>query len=162
MRRLALLMVAVGTLAGCKKKTQTATPPVAKTDTAPATAESTPAVPREEILGTVRFAFDRADLTGEAKAVLRDLAPRIEKPALVRIEGHADERGSTEYNLALSEKRAAAVLRFLSDLGVPARRLSTVAYGEEKPADTALTPEAHAKNRRAELRLLPREVVKQP
>jgi peptidoglycan-associated lipoprotein len=73
----------------------------------------------------------------------------------VRVEGHADERGSTEYNLVLSEKRAAAVVRYLSDLGVPANRLSTVAYGEEKPADTT----DHAKNRRAELRVVERRRV---
>lgn len=68
----------------------------------------------------------------------------------VRIEGHADERGETEYNLALGDKRAKSIRQYLEDLGIKADRLDVVSYGEEKPAVPGHDEEAWAKNRRAE------------
>ncbi len=68
----------------------------------------------------------------------------------IRIEGHCDERGSDEYNLALGERRAQAAMNYLATLGVPASRMSTISYGEEKPLDPGHNEEAWAKNRRAE------------
>jgi len=67
----------------------------------------------------------------------------------IQIEGHADERGTREYNLALGERRATAAKNYLVSLGVAASRLSTVSYGKERPVDPASTEEAWAKNRRA-------------
>jgi peptidoglycan-associated lipoprotein len=70
--------------------------------------------------------------------------------ARVSIEGHCDERGSDEYNLALGEKRAKAAMSYLVTLGVPAARLSIISYGEEKPLDAGHGEDVWAKNRRAE------------
>ena len=67
----------------------------------------------------------------------------------VRISGHADERGSDEYNLVLGNKRASATKRYLESKGVDGSRLEVISYGEERPADPAVTEEAFAKNRRA-------------
>jgi peptidoglycan-associated lipoprotein len=100
----------------------------------------------------IHFDFDKADLTQESVskleaklAVLRS-APRLE----LLIEGHCDERGSDEYNLALGNRRAAAARRYLVDHGVAEGRLAIVSYGEERPADPGHSEEAWAKNRRAE------------
>lgn len=68
----------------------------------------------------------------------------------VRIEGHADERGETDYNLALGDKRARSIRKYLEDMGIGANRLDVVSYGEEKPAVNGQGEEAWAKNRRAE------------
>ena len=80
--------------------------------------------------------------------MLRD-APSIS----LRIEGHADERGSDEYNLALSNRRSATAKRFLVSLGIPADRLETVGYGEEQPLDQEESEAAWARNRRDEFRV---------
>ena len=72
----------------------------------------------------------------------------------VQIEGHCDERGSDEYNMALGEKRAKAAYDYLTSLGVPAARLSTISYGEEKPAESGQDETAWAKNRRVEFKIL--------
>ena len=71
----------------------------------------------------------------------------------VEIQGHADERGTTEYNLALGQKRAAAVRQFLLAEGVAPSRLSTISYGEEKPRAAGESETAWAQNRRAEFRI---------
>ncbi|HYS43726.1 MAG TPA: OmpA family protein, partial [Geobacteraceae bacterium] len=72
----------------------------------------------------------------------------------IQIEGHCDERGSDEYNLALGEKRAKAALNYLVTLGVPAARLSFISYGKEKPADPGHDDAAWAKNRRDEFAIV--------
>ena len=72
------------------------------------------------------------------------------KSAVIQIEGHCDERGTVEYNLALGERRAQSVKNFLTQLGVEGARLSTISYGEEKPVVQGHTEDAWAKNRRAE------------
>jgi peptidoglycan-associated lipoprotein len=72
--------------------------------------------------------------------------PRVQ----IRIEGHCDERGTVDYNLALGERRARSAQQYLGDLGVPTRRMSTISYGEENPVDRGHSENAWAKNRRAE------------
>lgn len=106
---------------------------------------------RIEGLYTVYFDFDKSDLTPEAKQLLQKNAQWIQAhPAYkIVIEGHCDARGSIEYNLALGERRAKAVKRYLMQLGVPQSRLSTVSYGKERPIAWGDTEEAYAKNRRA-------------
>src|SRR5260370_37671940 len=81
------------------------------------------------------FDFDKADIRPDARAALSTTADFLKKyPRFkVTIEGHCDERGSTEYNLALGDRRATAVKQFLVSLGISADRLSTVSYGKEKP-----------------------------
>jgi peptidoglycan-associated lipoprotein len=99
----------------------------------------------------VLFDFDRSDLTAEGKKACQSVAEYVKKnpKAKVLIEGHCDERGSAEYNLALGERRAVAVKNYLVSLGVPKGAISTVSFGKERPVDTGHTEEAWAKNRRA-------------
>ena len=107
-------------------------------------------------LQRIYFDFDQYVLTDAAKnslahnAKLLTAAPTVK----VKIEGHCDERGSDEYNLALGEKRALATKSYLASLGVAAGRLSVISYGEEIPLDPAHTEAAWAKNRRAEFKIL--------
>lgn len=104
---------------------------------------------------TVYFAFDDYTLNGDAQSRLQQLADHLKaaQTTVVQVEGHCDERGSIEYNLALGERRAQSVKTYLSQLGVEAGRLSIISYGEEKPAAEGHDESAWAKNRRAEFTL---------
>jgi peptidoglycan-associated lipoprotein len=107
-------------------------------------------------LVTVLFDFNAAELTDRARADLEQNAEFLRARAQLRVqvEGHCDSRGSTEYNLALGERRAMAVRQFLVKLGIDPERLEIISYGEERPADPDSTEEAFGKNRRAEFREL--------
>ena len=104
------------------------------------------------VLKTVYFEFDKSDLTDETRALLRANADWLKQNARYSyvVEGHCDERGTIEYNLALGQRRAQAVRDYMASLGVDASRARTVSYGEERPADYGHTEAAWAKNRRAE------------
>lgn len=97
------------------------------------------------------FGSDSASLTSEAQATLRLQAEWLKSnPGLnAVIEGHCDERGTREYNIALGERRANSVRKYLSSLGVPASRMSTVSFGKERPAVVGSNASAWAQNRRA-------------
>jgi peptidoglycan-associated lipoprotein len=99
----------------------------------------------------VHFDFDKSDLKEEGKKTCQAVADYMKKnpKAKVTIEGHCDERGSAEYNLALGERRAVAVKNYLVSLGVPKGAISTVSFGKERPLDPGHNEEAWAKNRRA-------------
>lgn len=99
----------------------------------------------------IHFDYDSALLTPQAQEILREKARYMkENPGTnVIIEGHCDERGTNEYNLALGEQRAKMTQEFLVALGVSASRIKTVSYGEERPLDRSNTEQAWAKNRRA-------------
>lgn len=99
----------------------------------------------------IHFQFDRYDLEPRAREILSDKAFFLKKyPAVkVLIEGHCDERGTSEYNLALGERRANSAKQYLIQLGISDRRITTVSYGEERPMDSGHDEEAWAKNRRA-------------
>jgi len=101
----------------------------------------------------VHFAFDSANLTDEARELLRSHADYLKaNPGInVVLEGHADERGSREYNLGLGERRAKSVRRILLVQGVNSDRLEIVSYGEEQPLVDASNEEAYQKNRRVKL-----------
>lgn len=103
-------------------------------------------------ISNIYFAFDDFSLSEEAKkTLLEDAAWLLNNPQEeVVIEGHCDERGTAEYNIALGERRANSAKRYLMNLGVKPGQLSTISYGEEKPADPGHDEEAWAKNRRAE------------
>jgi peptidoglycan-associated lipoprotein len=109
------------------------------------------AVQNETISEDIYFEYDRYDLTPEAQAVLKKKGTwlRANPGVAVYIEGHCDERGTNEYNLALGDRRAEGAKTFLVDLGVAASRLTTISYGEERPKDTGNDEAAWAKNRRA-------------
>ena len=100
----------------------------------------------------VFFLFDSSDLDGTGQQALNTNAEILKKyPTwVITIEGHADERGTAEYNLALGERRAVAARTYLVSLGVPADRLRTVSYGKEFPFDPGHDENAWAKNRRAQ------------
>ncbi|MFZ5862322.1 MAG: peptidoglycan-associated lipoprotein Pal [Nitrospirota bacterium] len=159
------------TMTGCPKTPKTATqvahpaevtvssaaPPVAEEVSRPPVAakEREHKAPAEvtlpEMLEDVYFDFDRSDITLVARAKLEHMAEwLLQNPGkAVRIEGHADERGTNEYNLALGERRAQAVKRVLVALDVAEERLSTVSYGEEQPVCRAREESCFHKNRRA-------------
>lgn len=102
-------------------------------------------------LKDIFFEYDRYDLTSDARTTLRANADWLKSNASARveIEGHCDERGTNEYNLALGAKRAQAVREFLSTLGIPADRLSTISYGEEIPVCKEQSESCWKQNRRA-------------
>ncbi len=110
------------------------------------------------LLRDINFEFDRYDLTEQARQILTENAKvLLANPTLViQIEGHCDERGSNEYNLALGEKRADSAKKYLIKLGVAPERLSTISYGEELPLDPRHNEEAWAKNRRCHFVILSR------
>lgn len=99
----------------------------------------------------IYFLFDSSALTPQGQDILRKKAAFLKSNPNVKvtIEGHCDERGTNEYNLALGEARARSAKTFLVDLGLPAARLATISYGEERPIAKGQTEEAWAKNRRA-------------
>lgn len=104
-------------------------------------------------LEMVHFDFDRADLTIQAKETLdrhTEYLLGIGAEVIVQIQGHCDERGSSEYNLNLGQRRANIVKEYLVSRGVPPARLQALSYGEEHPLNAAPTPEAYAMNRRAQ------------
>lgn len=104
----------------------------------------------------IYFDFDKSDIKPEARVILDKKADWLRSNASYRvsIEGHCDERGTNEYNLALGERRAKAAVKYLVAQGVAADRLSTISYGEERPACREKTESCWAKNRRDEFKLL--------
>jgi peptidoglycan-associated lipoprotein len=109
-------------------------PPVAPPEKPP-TEETLDGLTRSGVLKPVHFAYDSIVLSEEARGVLQKNADYLKTRATVKVmvEGHADSRGTNEYNLALTERRAAAVKAYLVSLGVAADRVTTVAKGEEQP-----------------------------
>jgi peptidoglycan-associated lipoprotein len=135
----------------CQKKVVDATPtPVAEEEVMvkeEAVVYRAPDVVMQEDL---YFAFDKSTLTAAAQDNLLRKAEWLREnyDATVTIEGHCDERGTNEYNLALGDRRAESAKSFLIDLGIDASRLTTISYGEERPVDPRRKEEAWAKNRR--------------
>lgn len=107
---------------------------------------------RAAIEERVHFGYDRSDLTPEAQSILRSKVEslRSESSVRIRIEGHADERGSVEYNLALGMRRAQAAREFLVGFGLDVSRLDVASHGEDRPMDRGTTEAAYARNRRDE------------
>lgn len=101
---------------------------------------------------TVNFDFDRSNIRGDAKSILDShLSCYQALTGQVRIEGHCDERGTVDYNLALGQRRADSVKQYLVGAGLSSSRLTTTSFGEERPVDRSSNEAAWAKNRRAEL-----------
>lgn len=99
----------------------------------------------------VFFGFNKSDISHESKAVLHKQAEWLKKHSSVKatVEGHCDDRGTREYNLALGERRAEAVRKFLVHQGIDGSRLDTISYGKEKPAVMGDNDAAWSQNRRA-------------
>ncbi|MBI5042708.1 MAG: peptidoglycan-associated lipoprotein Pal [Nitrospirae bacterium] len=149
---------------GCAKKVETAKDAKGadeKVASAPAPTSDSGSQPRIETpvvketsaggLNDVYFDFDKSAVRDDAKPALQSNAKWLNSnsKAKIKIEGHADERGTNEYNIALAEKRAQAVSKYLSTLGIKSERLSTISYGEEKPQCAAHSEDCWQKNRRA-------------
>jgi peptidoglycan-associated lipoprotein len=119
---------------------------------------------REELTDLIYFEYDSDQLTAESQERLRAKATilRANPGIRLRIEGHADERGSTEYNLALGQRRSESVRTFLSGFGIAADRLPTISYGKERPLVEGYGEAAWARNRRAEFVVTAGEVVNIP
>lgn len=127
--------------------------PAAQTRVAAAEAAAGIAATEEKasIFQDIRFDFDKSFIREDAKPTLTKVADYLKKNAGAKltIEGHCDERGTAEYNMALGDRRADSARKYLVSLGVPAGALSTISFGKEKPLDPGHTEEAWAKNRRA-------------
>ena len=176
-RRLAVALTSLGIViasTGCGRKQVVEAPEPASDAAAPppsSSSSSTPAAPastpdamrpnaidgaqRATLEERIHFGFDRADLTPQARTMLSAKVEilRAASGVTLRIEGHADERGSDEYNLALSNRRAGEAKRFLVQQGIDEGRLEVVGYGEEQPAATGHDEQAWSANRRAEFRV---------
>lgn len=159
---LAGLVLALALSAGCASRkqvstTQAAPPPPPPVETKPETPPPPPAAPEEKApeeklaLQDAFFDFDDFSLRSDAKAALDADGKFLEKSSGVKvvIEGHCDERGSVEYNLALGEKRARAAKDYLVSFGISTGRITTISYGKERPFDTGHDESAWSKNRRA-------------
>jgi len=114
--------------------------------------EAAVAVARDALTDIVFFDYDSDEITSAAEQKLTAKAAvlRANPGVRLRIEGHADQRGSTEYNLALGQRRAEAVRAYLVNLGIEGSRLSTLSYGKERPLVEGEDEDAFARNRRAE------------
>ena len=171
---LAVALAGLIILPACKSGTPGAPPPAAPAPVAPATPPPAPEPPpsrevapveneydrmrkmatdeieRMGLLSEVHFDLDSADIREADRPLLTKNADALKKFDFLRvtIEGHADERGTIEYNLALGDKRARAALDYLVSLGVPADRLKTVSYGKEVPLCQQSTEDCWARNRR--------------
>jgi peptidoglycan-associated lipoprotein len=145
------LAVVMAFLVGCsssdKKKAPAAAPVAAPVTAAPATEA------KQVVANVILFDYDKYDLTPEARAILLAHAENLKgSSAAVRLEGHADERGSREYNIALGEKRAKAARDFLVLQGVKSASLEVVSYGEERPVATSHDETSYSQNRRVEIK----------
>ena len=151
--------VAALALAGCAKKAPESLPPdpVASTDTtggqtgAPAPGSQADFALKMAGQDTIYFDTDKSDIDSADQAALQTQAAWLRQYPAKRatIEGHADERGTREYNLALGERRANAAKNYLASLGLDAGRISTVSYGKERPVALGSDEASWARNRRA-------------
>lgn len=143
--KLVLLIALALVSAGCSCRTRKVTPEGDNIDYASEGKE----------LKDVNYAFDSYALDATAKAILAKNADWLKANAdrKVQVEGHCDERGTNEYNMALGAKRSESSANYLKSLGIEASRVSTISYGEELPLDPAHNEAAWAKNRRAHFKV---------
>ncbi len=157
--RIALLPIAAAALllAACESDKPTNASAVAPTTATASTAPASTGIRagsvedfRVNVGDRVFFGYDKFDLSADARRTLERQAAWLKQYASVRlaVEGHADERGTREYNLALGERRANAAKDYLVALGVPASRLTTVSYGKERPSVLGSNVAAWDQNRR--------------
>lgn len=151
------LWIPIVLLIGCKScKKEPAPPPIVEPPP-PVTEQVKPPAPEPvaqmaKNFERVFFEFESAALNAEGKAALDENASIMQAYPDIKLEvqGHADERGTTEFNLALGQKRADAVVQYMLARGISSSRVKSVSYGEERPLDNQSTERAYAQNRRAE------------
>lgn len=157
MRSLPVIVLVALSLSACRK--HVAENPPSVIDAPVASTRAPPPAIQDEIrrnFERVNFAFDSSSLDGPSRAALaRNAEIMTAYPSLrVEVQGHCDERGTTNYNMALGQRRAASVTSFLSSQGVASSRLVAISYGEERPLSRGDSESIWAQNRRAEFRLL--------
>lgn len=153
----ALLLLVVG----CKKKAPADEGTPVDVAPPPVTEKVAPTTPQhvQDMMHNferVYFDFDSSTLGGDSKAALDANVTIMQDHADVRVEvqGHADERGTTDYNIALGQRRAQAIVDYMQAKGIAGSRVKTVSYGEERPLASGTDETAWAQNRRAEFRIL--------
>ncbi|UZW54465.1 peptidoglycan-associated lipoprotein Pal [Sphingobium sp. JS3065] len=158
--RTLLVATAIVALAACSKKAPKELPPPPADTSTQTTAPATPSGPvkgsQEDFVASVSsdrilFDTDQYDVDAQDQQILQSQAAWLQQNPNVRvtIEGHADERGTRDYNIALGERRANAAKNYLASLGIDAGRITTVSYGKERPAALGSDEAAWAQNRRA-------------
>lgn len=163
---LIMLALALAVAPGCKKKMpkESDGPKDGGTtieEVAPTTDETMTGDQRSEmerdlaLIQVIYFEYDRAEIRPDGREAIRKNADLFRKWTdwTVTLEGHCDERGTNEYNLALGERRAKAAQRALEAEGIASSRIRTISYGEERPADPGHTETSWSRNRRAEFRV---------
>ena len=147
------LVAAAAVLAACAEKPQPVAPgPIAEPGTTPAGVQMSLVEQFKQQVGDrIFFDFDKSSITPEAKAILERQAAFFKTNAQITftVEGHCDERGTREYNLALGERRATADKNGIVALGIAPSRIQTISYGKERPAVVGSNEAAWAQNRRA-------------
>jgi peptidoglycan-associated lipoprotein len=148
-----LSVAAIALAAGCSKKPEEAAPTSTRDFNEGRSSSEGVGPQRHPDLRTVYFDLDSDGIRGDQKATLKNNADAIARHTewrTITVEGHCDERGSEEYNLALGDRRATAAKSYLQNLGVSPSKLVTVSLGESQPAVAGHDESAWAKNRRAE------------
>jgi peptidoglycan-associated lipoprotein len=166
-----ILSISMLALWGCPKNAEVTATPEEQKETAPAVKEepkpeappvkeeAKPEEPKERAaagaagLQPIYFDFDRSFIRDDAKSVMKANAEwlKANPKTKIRIEGNCDERGTKEYNQALGQRRASSAKKYLTDLGIAAKRISLISYGKEKPVCTEQSEECWQKNRRDDL-----------
>jgi peptidoglycan-associated lipoprotein len=156
-----LLFVALAFVIGCKGRPPAPPPepppPPPAIDT---TSQIPPPPPPPEVaplqLTTIYFDYDKSDIRADARTIMGDNARSLsEHPtAVIMIEGHCDERGTDEYNMALGERRANSAKNYLTNYGIEATRVNTISYGESRPAAPGQGEDVWQQNRRAEFKVM--------
>ncbi len=110
---------------------------------------------RESAFDTIYFDFDKSDIRSDQRSRINKNAQLLSenRNVRIRIEGHCDERGTNEYNMALGQRRADSAKQYFVDYGISSSRITTISYGEERPAATGHNESAWSQNRRGELKI---------
>jgi peptidoglycan-associated lipoprotein len=161
-----VVVFALTIFTGCAEKKAVVTEGTAQEEAAPAQSAATtkeqsakvePAATAETAVKDIFFEFDKSNISPEAREILKTNADFLLKNgnSKVVIEGHCDERGTAEYNMALGQRRAQETKNYLVNLGIKEPRIKTISYGEERPFDPGHDEDAWAKNRRAHFAVTP-------
>ena len=161
-----VVVFALTIFTGCAEKKAVVTEGTAQEQAAPAQSAATtneqsakvePAATAETAVKDIFFEFDKSNISSDAREILKANADFLLKNgnSKVVIEGHCDERGTAEYNMALGQRRAQETKNYLVNLGIKEPRIKTISYGEERPFDPGHNEDAWAKNRRAHFAVTP-------
>jgi peptidoglycan-associated lipoprotein len=161
-----VVVFALTIFTGCAEKKAVVTEGTAQDEAAPAQSAATtkeqsakvePAATAETAVKDIFFEFDKSNISPDAREILKTNADFLLKNgnSKVVIEGHCDERGTAEYNMALGQRRAQETKNYLVNLGIKEPRIKTISYGEERPFDPGHDEDAWAKNRRAHFAVTP-------